>query len=322
MLSCPFGHGQDSITLRMSTEYVLRRTLQSVVLLLLATIVVFMLLRLAPGDPARLMLGEQAPASEVQSLRHNLGLDRPLMAQYWLYLRGLFVGNLGTSIRGQQSVASLIGQALPKTLLLVGAATAVAVLLGIPLGVGAALRPKGIGAVAYVVALLGQAILNFWLGLVLILVFAVHFALLPTSGYGGVAHLVLPVCALAPFLLALVIRVTRQSVKEIDLEDFIRTAYAKGLSGWRILAVHNLKNALPPVVTVVALYAAGMVGGAVVVEVLFAWPGIGELAVNAIVERDYPVVQGVVLVAVLLFLVVNLLVDLGYALLDPRARLR
>lgn len=305
----------------MNGRYIARRLGNAAITLLLATIAVFLLLRLAPGDPARLMLGEQATQEQVADLRHSLGLDEPLTSQYFDFLGGLLQGDLGTSLRGDRSVQSLIEDALPHTLLLVGAATLVAVLVGLPLGVMSAFRPRAFGWAAQIGSLFGQAVPAFWIGVMAIALFAVHWQWFPTSGYGGIDHLVLPTLALAPFLMAVVIRVSRQSVLDVMHEDYVRTAYAKGLHLHTVVYPHMLKNALPPVLTVVSLYAAGMVGGAVPVEVVFAWPGIGQLAVNAVVARDYPVIQGVVLVSAFIFILVNLLVDVSYLALDPRTRL-
>jgi len=304
----------------MPARYIGRRIGQAVITLVLATVVSFSLLHIVPGDPARLMLGDQASRASVAALRRQLGLDSGLPTQYWHYLTGLFHGNLGTSLTSRGPVLSLIGSALPHTLLLVASALTVAVAVGLPLGVAAALHPRSAGSVAHLASLVGQSVPNFWLAVMAILVLSVDLKLFPTSGYGGVDHLVLPTLALAPFLMAVVIRVTRQSVLDVVDEQYVQTASAKGLHRHTIVYRHILKNALPSVITVVALYAAGMVGGAVPVEVVFAWPGIGQLAVNSLEERDYPVIQGVVLVSAMIFVLVNLIVDLLYLVLDPRTR--
>lgn len=304
----------------MTIAYIARRLGHAAVIILLAAVVSFLLLRLAPGDPARLILGDKASAEQVAQLREKLGLDLPILEQLWSYILGLLQGNLGQSVFTSQPVSASIGQALPNTLLLVSLAVILAVVVGLPIGLYGGLR-GGIGDfLGQGLALIGQSVPSFWFGMILISVVAVGWDLLPTSGAGGPEHLVLPTIALALFLVGLVIRVTRASVRDVDREDYLRTARSKGLPGLVIVRSHILKNASIPIITVVALYGAGLVGGAVVVEVVFAWPGIGQLAVNAIAIRDYPVVQGVVLVSAVVFVIVNLAVDLLYLVLDPRTK--
>ncbi len=304
----------------MTIAYIARRLGHAAIIILLAAVVTFLLLRLAPGDPARLILGDKASAEQVAQLREKLGLDLPILEQLWSYIVGLLQGNLGQSVFTQQPVAASIGQALPNTLLLVSLAVILAVVVGLPIGLYGGLRGGFGDVVGQGLALIGQSVPSFWFGMILISVVAVGWDLLPTSGAGGPEHLVLPTIALALFLIGLVIRVTRSSVRDVDREDYLRTARSKGLPGLVIVRSHILKNASIPIITVVALYGAGLVGGAVVVEVVFAWPGIGQLAVNAIAIRDYPVVQGVVLVSAVVFVVVNLVVDLLYLALDPRTK--
>lgn len=304
----------------MKIAYIARRLGHAAIIILLAAIVSFLLLRLAPGDPARLILGDKASADQVAQLREQLGLDRPILEQLWSYIVGLLQGNLGESVFTRQAVSDSIGQALPNTLLLVALAVAVAVVVGLPIGLYGGLRGGFGDVVGQGIALIGQSVPSFWFGMILISVVAVNWDLLPTSGTGGPEHLVLPTITLALFLIGLVIRVTRASVRDVDREDYVRTARSKGLPGLVVVRSHILKNASIPIITIVALYGAGLVGGAVVVEVVFAWPGIGQLAVNAIAIRDYPVVQGVVLVSAVVFVLVNLAVDLLYLVLDPRTK--
>lgn len=304
----------------MKIAYIARRLGHAAIIILLASVVSFLLLRLAPGDPARLILGDKASADQVAQLREQLGLDRPILEQLWSYIFGLLQGDMGESVFTRQAVSASIGQALPNTLLLVALAVLLALVVGLPIGLYGGLRGGFGDFVGQGIALIGQSVPSFWFGMILISLVAVRWDLLPTSGAGGPEHLVLPTISLGLFLIGLVIRVTRASVRDVDREDYVRTARSKGLPGLVIVRSHILKNASIPIMTIVALYGAGLVGGAVVVEVVFAWPGIGQLAVNAIAVRDYPVVQGVVLVSAVVFVLVNLAVDLLYLVLDPRTK--
>jgi len=305
----------------MSFNYLLRRTLQALPLLFLASLVVFLLIHITPGDPVRLMLGEQASDEQVAAVRARMGLDRSLPEQYLSFIGRALQGDLGTSIRAARPTAELIGLALPATLLLTAAALFLAVVIGLPVGILAALRPSSLfDNLALFLALLGQSIPSFWLGLTLISFIALRWRLLPTSGYGDWQHLVLPACSLAPFLAGLIIRITRTSFIEVLRQDYIRTAYAKGFALSPVVFRHALRNALLPIVTILGLQTGALLGGAVVTETVFGWPGVGQLAVNALSDRDYPVVQAVVLVSALIFIGINLLVDLAYSILDPRIR--
>ncbi|MCL4295447.1 MAG: ABC transporter permease [Anaerolineae bacterium] len=305
----------------MSFRYLLRRTLQALPLLFLASLVVFLLLHITPGDPVRLMLGEQASDEQVAAVRARMGLDRSLPEQYLSFVGRALQGDLGMSIRAVRPTAELVWLALPATLLLAAAALFLAVIIGLPVGILAALRPGSLfDNLALFLALLGQSIPSFWLGLTLISFVALRWRLLPTSGYGDWQHLVLPACSLAPFLAGIIIRITRTSFIEVLRQDYIRTAYAKGFALSPVVFRHALRNALLPVVTILGLQTGALLGGAVVTETVFGWPGVGQLAVNALSDRDYPVVQAVVLVSALIFIGINLLVDLAYSILDPRIR--
>jgi peptide/nickel transport system permease protein len=304
-------------------QFVLQRVLQSVVLLLCATVVVFVLVRIVPADPAQVMLGETATPEAVAALRESLGLDRPLAVQYGLYMRHLLRGDLGLSIRARRPVIDIIRERAGATVELTLAATVLAVGVGIPVGILAAVR-RGtvIAAVASGLSLLGQAMPGYWLGLILINVFAVWLPWLPVSGSGTPAHLVLPTVTLAAFMVGLIVRMARSTMLEVMSADFIRTARGKGLRELVVVSRHGLMVALIPIVTVIGLQVSTLFGGAVVTEAIFGWPGIGSLAVLAISQRDYPVVEALVLISVLTFLVVNLLVDLLYVYLDPRVAYR
>jgi ABC-type dipeptide/oligopeptide/nickel transport system permease component len=299
--------------------YVLRRLALAVPTLVGVTVVVFALIRLVPGDPARLVLGLQASEEEVQRLRVQLGLDQPLPVQYVRFLGRLLQGDLGRSVVTGEPVAREIAARLPATVQLAVASTLVATAVGVAAGVVSATRQYSwLDYLVMTVALAGISLPVFWLGLMLMLLFSVHLRWLPAGGYGTPAHLVLPTVTLAAFSVAIIARMTRSSLLEVLHQDYVRTAWAKGLSSRAVVLRHALKNALIPVVTVIGLQFGGLLGGAILTETVFAWPGMGRLLVGAIVARDYPVVQGAVLVFAALFTLVNLAVDVLYAYVDPR----
>ncbi|ANF56322.1 ABC transporter permease [Halotalea alkalilenta] len=305
----------------LNARYVVHRLLQSLLVMLGVTVVVFYALHLG-GDPAALMLPPEASFEEIAAFRQAMGFDRPLWVQYIDYLSRLLQGDFGVSLRFQRPVLELIVERLPATLLLALAALSWSTLLGFFLGVVAALRPgSAIDFFARCIALMGQALPVFWLGLLLILLFSLHWRLLPTGGYGELRHLILPAVALGAYYMSAVTRLVRDSLIDALGQDYVRTARAKGLSEWRVIRRHALRNALIPVITVQAMEFAALLGGALVTEVIFSWPGIGRLAVQAIQNRDLPLVQVIVLFAAAIFVLVNLLVDLLYALLNPRIRL-
>jgi ABC-type dipeptide/oligopeptide/nickel transport system permease component len=300
---------------------VLNRLVQGLVTVFLASAVVFVLIRAVPGDPATIMLGEQATPADIERLRKVMRLDRPLYEQYATFLGQLATGDLGTSIRFQRPAAELVRDRMGATAALAAAGFGLACVIGVPIGVLGAWRTSSMADRAVrVVALFSQAVPGFWLGLVLITVFAVHLRVLPASGGGDLAHLVMPAVTLATFLIGLTIRLTRAALLDVMRQDFIRTARSKGLGERAIALRHALRNALIPVVTVLGLQIGTLLGGAVITEAVFAWPGIGNLAVLAIYQRDYPVVQAVVLLSALVFVVTNLAVDALCARIDPRLR--
>ncbi|WP_439496608.1 ABC transporter permease [Bosea sp. (in: a-proteobacteria)] len=297
------------------------RLLQSIVVLLGVSAIVFFCLFLA-GDPAALMMSPDASRAEIDAFRKAMGFDDPVLVQYLRYLGKALTGDFGMSLRFQRPVLELVLERLPATALLAVAALAWSTTLGFVFGVLAAIRPGGfVDFLVRTVALAGQAVPVFWLGLVLILFFAMKWRLLPTGGYGEVRHLVLPALTLGAYYTSAVTRLVRASLIDVMGEDYIRTARAKGLSPGRVIIGHALRNALIPVLTVQAMYFAALLGGALVTEIIFAWPGIGRLAVQAIQNRDFPLVQAVVLLASTVFVLANLLVDLAYVLLNPRIRL-
>jgi len=303
------------------TSYLARRIVQMVPVLFGVVTIIFVLLRVS-GDPVQLYLPEDASVEQVEELRRALGLDRPLPVQYALFLADLARGDFGESLRYRnQNVLTIVLERLPATLELASAALLVAVLISLPLGIVAALNRNRLpDAVASAVAMLGRAMPNFWLGIMLILAFAVHLRWLPVSGRDGFANLVLPALTLGTSIAALLMRLMRSGMLEVMNQDYVRTAKAKGLRWRRVVVKHGLRNALIGYVTVLGLEIAGLLAGAVVTEQVFAWPGIGRLAIQAINSRDMAIVQAVVILAALVVMTANLLVDLAYALIDPRIR--
>ena len=284
------------------------------------SLVVFGLVHLS-GDPVLLMVSSDAPADVIATTRHELGFDRPLHAQFIDYVARAARGDLGVSLRSSLPVAALIRDRLPATVELTVAALLIAVAIAIPAGIVSAVkRGSALDRLAMVGAVAGQAVPIFWLALLLIAFFGVYLRWLPVFGRGSLAHLVLPAVSLSTVILGRLARLVRGSMLEVLGQDYVRTARAKGVGEVRVLAGHALKNAAIPIVTLLGLQFAQLLGGAVVTETIFAWPGIGRLVVEAIFNRDFPVVQGVVLVVSLIFVAVNLLVDLAYAALDPRIR--
>jgi ABC-type dipeptide/oligopeptide/nickel transport system permease component len=306
------------------TLYVLRRLAATVPVLLGVTLVVFAMLWLAPGDPVLALVGESAQGMSkeaLDALRKAHGLDRGPIVQYLDYLYGLVRGDLGVSVRSSQPVAGEVLSRFPATLLLAGSAMAVAIALGMTLGVLAAVyRRTWVDHLAVLVALLGVSVPVFWSGLLLMLLFSLDLGWLPASGYGTWRHLVLPAAAVGFSSAAFIARITRASMIETLRQDYVRTATAKGLGAAAVRLRHALRNALLPVVTVVGLQFGGLLGGAVLTETVFAWPGIGRMLVDAITSRDLPLVQGSVLFIAVVFIVMNLLVDVSYALLNPKVR--
>lgn len=299
--------------------YTIRRILQAAPILLGVVFIVMVSLELIPGDPVRLMLGEFATEEMVTTLRANLGLDDPLPVRYVRYLGDLLSGDMGRSVRDQRPVTAILGEALPVTLRLAGAALLLTLTFGIPLGVLSAARPNSFtDNVIRVVSLLGLSMPVFWTGLVFIVLFSVNLRWFPVSGMGSLRHMVLPAVTLALPSIAILARLTRSSVLEALGEDYVRTARSKGVSTASVLFKHTLRNALIPVITALGIIVGQMVGGAVLTETVFSWPGVGRLTVFAIFARDYVLVQGIVLVLAASYVLVNLLVDLSYGLIDPR----
>jgi peptide/nickel transport system permease protein len=301
--------------------FFVQRVLWTVPILLGVLTLVFFLLHLIPGDPVDMMLGEQALPADRAQMRAALHLDRPLGAQYAGYLARTLRGDLGTSFRQRRPVAVLIAERMPATVELMLAAMVVALAVALPLGLLAALHHgRWVDQAASVFAVLGVATPNFWLGPLLILLFAIKLDWLPVNERGGLDHLVLPAFTLGTALAALLSRMTRTALVEVLSEDYIRTARAKGLGERTVVGVHALRNALIPVVTVIGLQVGVLLSGAIITESIFDWPGLGTLLLEGIYGRDYPLVQGCILVIALTYVAVNLLTDLAYGWIDPRIR--
>jgi peptide/nickel transport system permease protein len=312
-------------------RYLARRLLLLVPVLLGVSVVVFMVLHLSPGDPAEIMLGSQATREDLARLRAELGLDEPLHVQYVRWIAHVARGDLGRSLWMKRPVLAEVMTRLQATLILTATALVISTVTGIALGVASASRPNSLlDRLSAVTSLFGASMPVFWLGIVLMVIFALHLGWLPASGmyapYGGgdlrdlLAHLVLPAVTLAAASVTIIARLTRSTMLDVLGQDFVRTARAKGLVERAVVLRHALKNAMIPIVTVVGVQVGYLLGGAILTETVFAWPGVGSLMVQGILARDFPLVQGCVLVVALSFVLVNLAVDLLYAWLDPRIR--
>ncbi|MGI6686713.1 MAG: ABC transporter permease [Bacillota bacterium] len=310
-------------------RFLVRRLLAVLPTLIGVTIIAFLILHLTPGDPARLIGGPDATEADLQTIRIQLGLDQPLLVQYWEFISGLFTGDLGESWYMRVPVNQLISEALPRSLELIVAAMILATVIGVLCGVIAAKwRNSIIDRLTMLGAMVGISMPNFWLGQLLILWISVKLGWLPVSGLGnnpwsidGLRHLILPAVAAAVPSAAYLARLTRSTMLEIMRQDYIRTARAKGLAEAIVLLKHALRNTLIPVVTLIGMQFGSLLGEAVIVETVFAWPGLGRLIINATFSRDFPVVQGGVVVIAVAFIIINILVDISYKFLDPKVSL-
>ncbi|MBX3142112.1 MAG: ABC transporter permease [Trueperaceae bacterium] len=309
--------------------YLLRRLVSLLSILVVVGLVVFFLVRLVPGDPTSALLGENATAEQVEALRTRLGLDRTLLAQFGAWMESVARGDLGMSIYMRIPVVTAVIQRIEPTGMLALAATLVAVLLGVSLGVIAAIKHNtGVDYAVMVIAMLGLSLPTFWLGLLMIMLFAVTLQWLPAAGYvsilqepvASLRYLLMPALALGFSQAAIIARMTRASVLDTLGEDYVRTAHSKGLPASRVVIGHALRNAILPIVTVIGLSIATLAGGVVVTETVFNIPGAGRLVIDSVLRRDYPVIQGSVLMVAFVYAFVNLLVDLSYAFFDPRVR--
>lgn len=301
--------------------YLIRRAFRAMLVIVGVSFISFAVLFLS-GDPTETMVGEDWTREEVQKLREDMGLDRPWIIQYTTYVSRAIQGDFGESLRYRQPAFELIAERVPATMELALVALLISVILALPLGIlSASRRGSAYDYGSMILALFGQAMPVFWLGLMLILIFGVHMQWLPVSGRGGFERLILPSITLATYSLARNTRVIRSSMLEVLGLDYVRTARAKGLTERSIIYVHALRNSLIPVVTIIGLEFGHLLGGAVIVETIFAWPGIGRLMIQAVYAKDFPLVQASVTIAAVIFVSINFLVDFIYSYLDPRVRL-
>jgi peptide/nickel transport system permease protein len=309
--------------------YLLRRILATIPVMVVVALFVFALLHLSPGDPAAVIAGDYASPADIERIRHELGLDNPLHVQLGIWLWKVVHGDLGTSIFSNLPVTKLIGQRLEPTFALTVMTLIIAVVLAVPMGVLAAWTAgTWVDRLVMVFAVLGFSLPVFWLGFLFIYGFSIQLEILPVQGYVSfhkgfvpfLQHLILPSLTLGIVYMALIARMTRASMLEVLREDYIRTAHAKGLKPYVVLLWHALKNASLPIVTIIGVGVALLIGGVVVTESVFAIPGLGRLTVDAILHRDYPVIQGIILVFSAVYVLINLLVDISYTFLDPRIR--
>lgn len=305
----------------MSSQYIIRRFLIMIPVLFGISIIIFAMVRVIPGDPGYILAGPHATKEQVEQIREQLGLNKHPVLQYLLFLKNILRGDLGTSTRTGLPVSKEIMARFPNTLLLAFSSILIATLFGVFIGVISGVKQNSkFDYLSMLFALFGLSMPVFWLGLMLMLLFSIKLGWFPAVGAEGLKHLVLPSLTLGANSMAIIARMTRSSMLEVIRLDYIRTARAKGLAEKVVITRHALKNALIPVVTVIGLQTGTLLGGAVLTEIVFAWPGIGRLLVEAILSRDYPVVQGVVLLVATTFILINLIVDIIYSYLDPRIR--
>lgn len=302
--------------------YLIRRLLLLGFVLFGVVTLVFFLIHLIPGDPVDIMLGDYAMPADKEELRRNLGLDRPLIIQYGEYVSGVVTGDLGESIHSKRQVLDEILERIPASAELMVGAMVVALLIAFPFGILSALKPYGIlDSSSMLASFIGVAMPNFWLGPLLILLFSIQLDWLPINERGGLEHLILPSITLGTAMAAMLSRMIRSSLLEVLGEDYVQNARAKGLKEWQVILKHALRNALIPVITIIGLQIGVLLSGAIITEAIFDWPGMGSLLLDGIYNRNYPVVQGCILVIATIYTVVNLLTDIAYAWVDPRVRL-
>ena len=303
-------------------NYLYLRCATAAIVILGVSTIVFLLIHIIPGDPVEVMLGETAQLADREALKSALGLDRPLWQQWLMYMQQLSQLNLGTSLYSRREISSVLAERIPATLLLACAGIITAIIIALPLGILAAVRRGSawdLGAMTF--AMLGISVPNFCMGPLLIMIFSLWLGWFPVSGKEGMSSLILPALTLGTALAALLSRMVRSSLLEVLNEDYIRAAHARGLSDMAVIMRHGLPNAALPVITVLGMQLGALLAGAVITETIFSWPGVGLLTIEAIQNRDYPVVQACVLLISLSYVFINLLTDLAYAILDPRVRL-
>tara|TARA_R110002096_G_scaffold247936_2_gene440341 strand:- start:27558 stop:28484 length:927 start_codon:yes stop_codon:yes gene_type:complete len=303
-------------------NYLIKRLLSAVFVLFGISTLVFLLIHLVPGDPVEVMLGETARSADTEALRDELGLNLPILQQWWEYLKGIAHFDLGKSLHSQQAVTQLLLDRLPATAILSIASLSIAILIALPLGILAAVYKDSFwDRLAIVSAMFGVSIPNFVMGPLLILIFSLWLGWVPVSGKEGLSSLILPAFTLGSALAAILSRMVRASMLEVLQEDYIRAARARGLSEFRVLCLHALRNAALLIITILGLQLGALLTGAVITETIFSWPGIGQLMVDSIQKRDYPVVQACVLLISFIYVLVNLMTDVVYTALDPRLKL-
>ena len=306
----------------MFLSYLIKRLISAVFVLFGISTLVFLLIHLVPGDPIEVMLGETARPADREALRHALGLDLPILQQWWQYLSSVAHFDLGESLHSKQAVTQLLLDRLPATAILSIASLSIAIVMALPLGILAAVYKDSIwDRLAMVSAMIGVSIPNFVMGPLLILIFALWLGWVPVSGKEGLSSLILPALTLGSALAAILSRMIRASMLEVIQEDYIRAARARGLSEFRVLGLHALRNAALPVITILGMQLGALLAGAVITETIFSWPGIGQLMIDSIQIRDYPVVQACVLLISFTYVLVNLMTDVTYTALDPRLKL-
>jgi peptide/nickel transport system permease protein len=310
-------------------NFMLRRLFTTLLVMLGVSFVVFIIIHLVPGDPVRVMLGLQADQAKVEEIRHLMGFDRPILVQYVDWLWSALHGDLGQSYITGDSVAAAVGQRLPATFSLALAALLIALVIALPAGMISAMRPGSLtDYAAMIFSQIGVSVPDFWMGILLILIFSLGLGWLPPSGYTSptenlgewLKHLILPATTIGLITASILTRFVRSAILEVLHQNYVRTAHAKGLPEPRVMTRHVLLNAAIPIVTIVGLQMASLLGGVIIVEIIFAWPGLGRLALDSVTRRDYPMVQGAVLLVALSFAIINVIVDLLYAYLDPRVK--
>lgn len=305
----------------MNFSYLAHKAASALAVILAVSILVFFMIHLVPGDPVDVMLGESASVTDKQAFREALGLNKPVLQQLQVFLAGLLTLDLGNSIQSNMPVSKMLSDAIPATMLLSLSAMAIALIIALPVGIFAAFKAnRGPDNFAMLFSMLGMAIPNFLLGPLLVLFFSIWLGLLPVSGYQGMQHLLLPSLTLGFSMAAILSRMIRSSLLDVLSEDYIRTAQAKGAGAFQIAWRHALRNAWLPVITVIGTQFGALLGGAVVTEIIFDWPGLGALMIDSIHKRDYPVVQGCILVVSVFYILVNTTTDILYTALDPRIR--
>ncbi len=301
--------------------YILKRIIKVIPVLLLVTLITFSLVHLTPGDPAIMRAGEDATAEQVESIRESMGLNRPVHMQYLNWIGGLFRGDLGYSLQDGRPVFITLIRRLPATIQLVIASFIVSIGIGIPIGILSAVKQNTFAdSFARIFALLGLSMPNFWIGLMLMLLLSYRLRLLPASGSGSMLHLIMPAIALGLPAAGVITRLTRSSMLEVLKEDYIRTAQSKGLKNQTVIYKHALKNAMLPVITVIGIQLGSRLGGSVIIESVFAYPGIGRFAYLRLLARDYPMIMGNLLIFAFIFILINLLTDILYGFIEPRIR--